>query len=44
MDEDIAASKAAGFADHLTKPVDLSRLKKTLATHSPPANHHPLKH
>ena len=26
MESDIAASRAAGFAQHLTKPVDLARL------------------
>lgn len=31
MDEDIAASKAAGFSEHLTKPVDLHRLNEAIA-------------
>lgn len=30
MEEDVALSKAAGFAHHLTKPISLDRLKKLL--------------
>ena len=30
MDEDCAASEAAGFAEHLTKPVDLEQLRNTI--------------
>ncbi|MEO5718509.1 MAG: ATP-binding protein, partial [Chthoniobacterales bacterium] len=30
-DEDLAASRAAGFAEHLTKPVDWERLKSAIA-------------
>ena len=30
-DEDLAASKAAGFAEHLTKPVDWERLRDAIA-------------
>ncbi|HEX4665824.1 MAG TPA: ATP-binding protein [Chthoniobacterales bacterium] len=30
-DEDLAASRAAGFAEHLTKPVDWDRLKEAIA-------------
>lgn len=30
-DEDLAASKAAGFAEHLTKPVDWDRLRDAIA-------------
>jgi len=30
MDEDIARSRAAGFTEHLTKPVDFARLQKHL--------------
>ncbi|MEO8045405.1 MAG: ATP-binding protein [Spartobacteria bacterium] len=29
-DEDLAASRAAGFSEHLTKPVDWERLKNTI--------------
>jgi two-component system CheB/CheR fusion protein len=29
-DEDLAASRAAGFAEHLTKPVDWDRLKEAI--------------
>jgi CheY-like chemotaxis protein/anti-sigma regulatory factor (Ser/Thr protein kinase) len=29
-DEDLAASRAAGFADHLTKPIDWERLRKAI--------------
>lgn len=31
MEEDVARSNAAGFATHLTKPVDISALEKALA-------------
>jgi CheY-like chemotaxis protein len=31
MEDDIAASRAVGFAEHLTKPVDLPRLKAVIA-------------
>jgi CheY-like chemotaxis protein len=31
MDEDIRCSREAGFEEHLTKPVDLARLKSVLA-------------
>ncbi len=31
MPEDIERSREAGFTDHLTKPVDISRLQKSLA-------------
>ena len=30
MDEDIAASREAGFAVHLTKPVDLEQLQRAI--------------
>ncbi|MEO6871444.1 MAG: hypothetical protein ABI233_04400 [Chthoniobacterales bacterium] len=30
MDEDISRSRAAGFAAHVTKPVDYSQLKRAL--------------
>ncbi len=30
-DEDLAASRAAGFSEHLTKPVDLDQLKTVIA-------------
>jgi CheY-like chemotaxis protein len=30
MDQDIRRSKEAGFARHLTKPVDFRRLKATI--------------
>jgi len=30
MDEDIARSRAAGFTEHLTKPVDFARLQRQL--------------
>ena len=30
-DEDLAASRAAGFSEHLTKPVDWERLKSAIA-------------
>ena len=30
-DEDLAASRAAGFAEHLTKPVDWERLQRAIA-------------
>ena len=32
MDEDIAQSKRAGFAEHLTKPIDFNRLQRCLST------------
>jgi PAS domain S-box-containing protein len=32
MDDDIARSKAAGFAEHLTKPIDFSLLQRSLST------------
>jgi CheY-like chemotaxis protein len=31
MDADIAASRDAGFAEHLTKPVDLDQLQAAIA-------------
>jgi CheY-like chemotaxis protein len=31
MDADVAASREAGFAEHLTKPVDLDRLQDAIA-------------
>ena len=31
MDEDRAASKAAGFAEHFTKPIDSERLRLAIA-------------
>jgi CheY-like chemotaxis protein len=31
MDEDIARSQAAGFSEHLTKPVDFALLQRCLA-------------
>jgi CheY-like chemotaxis protein len=30
MEEDIQKSKAAGFAEHLTKPVNFSQLEKVI--------------
>jgi PAS domain S-box-containing protein len=31
MESDVAASRAAGFSEHLTKPVDLAKLEATIA-------------
>jgi CheY-like chemotaxis protein len=31
MDDDIARSQAAGFSEHLTKPVDFALLQRCLA-------------
>ena len=31
MEADVAASRDAGFAEHLTKPVDLDRLQAAIA-------------
>jgi CheY-like chemotaxis protein len=31
MDEDIERSQAAGFADHLTKPVSIDRLQAAIS-------------
>jgi CheY-like chemotaxis protein len=30
MDADVAASRAAGFVEHLTKPVDLAQLESAI--------------
>jgi CheY-like chemotaxis protein len=30
MSDDLARTREAGFADHLTKPVDLARLERTI--------------
>jgi CheY-like chemotaxis protein len=35
-DDDVAASTAAGFAEHLTKPVDWERLKSAIERLTPP--------
>jgi PAS domain S-box-containing protein len=37
MDADVAASRAAGFAEHLTKPVDWERLRSTIERLMPAA-------
>jgi CheY-like chemotaxis protein len=31
MEGDVADSRAAGFMEHLTKPIDLARLKTAIA-------------
>jgi CheY-like chemotaxis protein len=36
--EDIERAKAAGFNEHMTKPVDLARLAQLLANHGAPLN------
>jgi CheY-like chemotaxis protein len=36
--EDVERAKAAGFNEHMTKPVDLERLARLLATHSAPVH------
>ncbi|MEY2505638.1 MAG: hypothetical protein QOG27_1918, partial [Verrucomicrobiota bacterium] len=38
-DDDVAASVAAGFAEHLTKPVDWDRLKSAIERLAPAKNH-----
>jgi PAS domain S-box-containing protein len=38
-DDDVAASMAAGFAEHLTKPVDWDRLKSAIERLAPAKNH-----
>ena len=35
-DDDVAASTAAGFAEHLTKPVDWERLRSAIERLTPP--------
>jgi hypothetical protein len=35
MDGDVAASRAAGFAEHLTKPVDWERLRSAIERLTP---------
>lgn len=35
-DDDVAASTAAGFAEHITKPVDWERLKRAIERLTPP--------
>jgi PAS domain S-box-containing protein len=37
MDDDVAASRAAGFAEHLTKPVDWERLRSAIERLMPAA-------
>jgi CheY-like chemotaxis protein len=37
-DDDLAASTAAGFAEHLTKPVDWERLRSAIERLTPPKN------
>jgi signal transduction histidine kinase/CheY-like chemotaxis protein len=36
--EDVERAKAAGFNEHMTKPVDIARLAQMLANHGAPAN------
>jgi CheY-like chemotaxis protein len=36
--EDVERAKAAGFDEHMTKPVDLERLAVLLANHSAPVH------
>jgi PAS domain S-box-containing protein len=38
MDDDLAASRAAGFAEHLTKPVDWEHLRSAIERLTPPRN------
>ena len=35
-EDDVAASTAAGFAEHLTKPVDWERLRSAIERLTPP--------
>jgi CheY-like chemotaxis protein len=40
MDEDLRASKSAGFVEHLTKPIDWNRLQSAISRIEFPASAH----